>query len=429
MKIIRKTSLIYLLSMVLLSCTNNELNELDHTEKENNRSTQNTGYQNNLLQYSQSELIVQYVDGTSEATKSKLRKKHGVISFEICKHCPDESIEKWDFGGPINIEPKKGVIDNDTSANDTGNDTGELYPLKNVNFQFYFQRIKVIDSSPKPGKHRTLELDYTDLIKDVNNGITVAIIDTGIDPSFMPEFTDPFLHKSSSPSHEELKSGWDYVNNDPYPNDDYPEKHGTAITRTIHKGLKIGGVNHQILPIKAFDASGIGNYFDVLCATYHALTNADVVNMSFGWYDDGFGDFEDSIFSDLLTEHPDVIIIASAGNNNSNNDSYTHYPSGYPHDNILAIAATDRYYLDKASYSNYGISTVDYFASGYTTLSDFELAGTSFAASKATLRIASFFDGETPLPPLPSIIEALNISIPTVGFASENVHHGRVIIP
>jgi hypothetical protein len=351
-----------------------------------------------------------------------LRKKHGVVSFEICKHCPDENIEKWDFGGPINIEPKKGVIDNDPTGNGNGNG---LNSIINSDYQFEFKSIKPQQNTSTSTTHKTLESDFSDLIKTSNVGITIAIIDTGIDLSYMSDFTAPFLYKSSIPG---VLSGWDYVNNDPYPNDDYSEKHGTDITRTIHKGLYITGVAHQILPIKAFNDSGVGSYFNVLCATYHALTNANIVNMSFGWYDDGFGDFDNTIFANLLTEHPDVIVVASAGNDCNNNDVNTQYPSGYPNSNIFAVAATDDDLLNKASYSNYGSSTVDYFASGYSNALSFELEGTSFAAPKVTLKIASFFHGETPFPSLGTIIYSLN-SVSTINFDPYHVKYDRVITP
>jgi subtilisin-like proprotein convertase family protein len=62
------------------------------------------------------------------------------------------------------------------------------------------------------------------------------------------------------------------------------------------------------------------------------------------------------------------IFVAAAGNSATNNDTVAHYPSSYAFDNVVAVAAMDRY-GQLASYSNYGATSVDLAAPGSSILS------------------------------------------------------------
>ena len=65
-----------------------------------------------------------------------------------------------------------------------------------------------------------------------------------------------------------------------------------------------------------------------------------------------------------------ILFVAAAGNNGSNNDAVDNYPSNYPNDNIIAVASITSIGA-KSSFSNYGASKVDIGAPGsgiYSTL-------------------------------------------------------------
>jgi len=63
------------------------------------------------------------------------------------------------------------------------------------------------------------------------------------------------------------------------------------------------------------------------------------------------------------------LFVAAAGNDNWNNDSATkHYPSSYDLTNIIAVAATDQS-DSRASFSNYGATSVDVAAPGTSIFS------------------------------------------------------------
>jgi subtilisin family serine protease len=101
----------------------------------------------------------------------------------------------------------------------------------------------------------------------------------------------------------------------------------------------------SIMPLRAFDDNGKTDLFTLAKAIRYARRNgAQVLNMSFGTLTD----------SKVLHEAIDyaragnVVLVASAGNNNT---SAPQYPAAYA--GVLSVAATDE--LDvKSSFSNYG---------------------------------------------------------------------------
>jgi subtilisin-like proprotein convertase family protein len=84
-----------------------------------------------------------------------------------------------------------------------------------------------------------------------------------------------------------------------------------------------------------------------------------------------------------------VIVVAAAGNDSSDNDTNPAYPANYSGDNVVSVAATDRY--DQLAYfSNYGRTTVDIAAPGasiYSTLPNGRY-GTYSGTSMATPHVA-----------------------------------------
>jgi subtilisin family serine protease len=100
-----------------------------------------------------------------------------------------------------------------------------------------------------------------------------------------------------------------------------------------------------LMPLRAFDDNGNSDLFMLAKAIRYARKNgAQVVNMSFGTLTDT------KVLRDAIdyARAGNVVLVASAGNNNT---SSPQYPAAYP--GVLAVAATDL--LDrKASFSNYG---------------------------------------------------------------------------
>jgi subtilisin family serine protease len=182
--------------------------------------------------------------------------------------------------------------------------------------------------------------------------VTVAIIDTGVD------YNHPDLAANIA------SGGYDFVDNDNAPMD--PNGHGTHVAGTIgavgNNSQGVTGVcwTAQLLPLRAFDASGSGTASDIILAMEYAQNHgAKVINASYGGSQ--FSQAEYNEISNLNTG--EVLLVAAAGNGPTNNDSTPSYPASYNLDNIIAVAATDQN-DNLACFSNYGQTSVDVAAPG-----------------------------------------------------------------
>jgi len=111
---------------------------------------------------------------------------------------------------------------------------------------------------------------------------------------------------------------------------------------------------------------------------YMALMHVPISNNSWGG-----GPFSQATRDAIARTR--MLFVTSAGNSSSNNDTTPAYPASYPLDNILAVAATD----DNdalASFSNFGVNSVDVAAPGVNILSTIrnggygQLSGTSMSS-------------------------------------------------
>ncbi|MDF3059312.1 MAG: hypothetical protein K0R17_3527 [Rariglobus sp.] len=232
---------------------------------------------------------------------------------------------------------------------------------------------------------------------DITTGsrnVRVGVIDTGID------YTHPDLAANMWTNPGEIAGngidddnngyiddlhGWDFVNNDANPMDDH--YHGTHVAGTIgavgNNATGVAGVSWQVslVALKFLSASGSGTTSDAVEAVAYA-TLLDVDFTSNSW---GGGPYSQALY-DAIAEAGVAghLFIAAAGNSSQNADVSVHYPGGYNLNNIVCVAATD--HNDQlASFSNYGITSVDLAAPGVNTVSTSPgfsyrtLSGTSMA--------------------------------------------------
>ncbi len=152
-----------------------------------------------------------------------------------------------------------------------------------------------------------------------------------------------------------LRNG-DDTNNDPF-EPGQSSRHGTAVAgaagAVTNNGIGVAGAawNAQLMHIR-------GSYDGIL---YAAANGADIINTSWG----SLRDTEDQIklpnqTLDLATDMG-ALVVASAGNDNRNNDLFWHYPASNPR--VLSVGATERDTRRRAGSSNYG-KLVDVFAPG-----------------------------------------------------------------
>jgi hypothetical protein len=344
------------------------------------------------------EIIIKYSPNVTEEEKAAIRSKYGIVSVKTCDCALGKAqYELWVMEAHIRIEHTSKLIKEEDE---------EEVELVVHNKGFGTPVIGTLTSGEGTwdeyyGGSSRFSSNFLDKIVDSNIGVTVAILDTGIDPSF-PVFSQPFLHNSSQngPCDNEI-SGWNFSYSNNYPLDDDRHKHGTIIAHVIHNELKQRGVTHQILPVKTADAQGFSNYFTTLCGLLYAIEReAEVINLSFGWKTSDPMVY--SLFHDVI-DTTNAIIVCSAGNDNLDNDIFPHYPSNLPYDHVLSVAAAKANFSNAAGYSNYGQTTVDFYARGnkiYFPLGGgtnmISHYGTSFATPHVAAKVAELiFNGHT----------------------------------
>jgi thermitase len=184
-----------------------------------------------------------------------------------------------------------------------------------------------------------------------SSSLVVAVLDSGVDrnhPEFYRQFHDPLL------------PGWDYINGDSNPNDDYG--HGTHVTGLIaaatNNGLGVAGLaqNVKILPLKVLDASGAGDFYTIAKAIRRAADfGAQVMNLSLG----GLVQFDEQRMTlqsavDYAVAR-NALVVAAAGNCAQGGEGCGYpNPAFYPAacDGVFAVAASD-HFDNWATYSNY----------------------------------------------------------------------------
>ncbi|MFH0864453.1 MAG: S8 family serine peptidase, partial [Candidatus Gottesmanbacteria bacterium] len=194
--------------------------------------------------------------------------------------------------------------------------------------------------------------------------VIVAIIDSGVAYNH-PDLLGNMWNGASCKDENggilgSCNHGYDYEDNDktPLPTS---SSHGTHIAGTIaavknnSKGIIGVAPQAKIMAIKyGFDIS------DEIKAIDFAIQNgAKIINASFtGAY---FSQSEYDAINRFKTAGG--IFVAAAGNESANNENAHLYPSDYNLDNIISVAATHQ---DDglASFSNYGVTSVDIGAPG-----------------------------------------------------------------
>ena len=158
--------------------------------------------------------------------------------------------------------------------------------------------------------------------------------------------------------------GLDLSNNDPFPFDDHG--HGSHVAGLAASPLFGIAKGAKILAIKAMSPSG-SDAGTLAGGIYYAIDRgAKIINISVGNYSQPHPHLLQAI---QLAQSHQVIIVAAAGNGDRflglpvNTDLAPNFPSSFPHDNIISVAAHSNGFA-LAPYSNYGFQTVDIVAPG-----------------------------------------------------------------
>jgi subtilisin family serine protease len=215
----------------------------------------------------------------------------------------------------------------------------------------------------KIGDDMDLELAW-DIVTDCSS-VIVAVVDSGINYNH-EDLAANMWSSINYPNH-----GYDFVDDDDDPMD--YNGHGTHCAGTIgavgNNNIGTTGVcwKVQLMAVRVLNTAGAGYTSDIISGIYFAVSEgAKILSMSIGSY------YFDQAYYDALKDAQTngVLVIAAAGNDDSDNDGGTHtYPCDYDLDNIIGVAALDQSY-ELAHFSNYGSTSVDVGAPGTNILSE-----------------------------------------------------------
>jgi subtilisin family serine protease/subtilisin-like proprotein convertase family protein len=238
-----------------------------------------------------------------------------------------------------------------------------------------------------------------------SSDIVVAVIDTGIDHTH-PDLTDNMWNNPGEIPDNGIDDdgngfvddffGFDFANDDPDPLDG--NGHGTHVAGTIgaqgDNAKGVVGVNWdvQLMALKFLGDNGYGTTANAIDAIEYATMmktqfGINIVASNNSWGGGG----ADSALRRAIEDAGDasILFVAAAGNGGNDGrgddtDAQGHFPSAFDLDNIIAVAATDRS-DQRATFSNFGATTVDLAAPGVSILSTLpgnnfgQLSGTSMA--------------------------------------------------
>jgi hypothetical protein len=137
-------------------------------------------------------------------------------------------------------------------------------------------------------------------------------------------------------------------------------------------GIGIAGINWrvQLLSLKFLNSSGSGNISDaVLCFQKVTALKQQGFNIRLTSNSWGGGGFSQSLKDAMAqAEAAGVVHVCAAGNSGQNADASPMYPAAYDNRGIISVLASDQNDVG-ASFTNYGLASVDIAAPGVDTLS------------------------------------------------------------
>lgn len=240
---------------------------------------------------------------------------------------------------------------------------------------------------------------------DITTGSTnviVAVIDSGIRPTHRDLSQRLWRNPDEIPGNEIDDDLNGYVDDviginafagSGSPNDD--NDHGTHVSGTIgaaanddneHVGVSW---NVRIMACKFLGEDGFGFTDGAIdCIDYAVAKGARILNCSWGG-----GPHEAALFDAInAARQKGVLLVAAAGNDANDNDASPSYPASYKLDNILSVAAIDRF-DDVAFFSNFGRTSVHLGAPGVEIFSSGAQSDTAYLSFEGTSMAAPHVSG------------------------------------
>ncbi len=278
-------------------------------------------------------IVVDFVDGTTQAEIDALEKGFGV-DLE-----PNDSVESKASGITIGAVVSAEEMDDVLARIRADSHVEAAEPLVRYS-------ASMVPNDPLFAKQWNLKQIHAPEAWDTarGKGVVVAVIDTGIawenhgDFAQVPDFEGA-----------RFVPGYDFVNDDAHANDDHG--HGTHVAGTIAQSTNnrqgVAGVAFEatLMPIKVLDHFGSGNSADIAEAIRWAVDNgAKVLNLSLG----GGGRSEVLANAVAYAKKKGAVVVCAAGNSGR---AMLDYPAAYA--GAFAVAAVGPQGA-RAPYSNYG---------------------------------------------------------------------------
>ena len=282
------------------------------------------------------ELLVKFKQGTAEDIQARILQELGALSikpsyknrFKVVK-IPEGMLEKM-----LSLFSRHPAV---------------AYAVPNYSLKLYFT---------PDDKYYDLQwnfpLIHVDQAWDISSGegVTVAVVDTGVNPTGHDGFGDRLLPGYNAITGSE--STWQDAN-----------QHGTHVAGTIaqetNNGTGVAGIafSANILPVKVLPRSGFASDSNISWVTdgidWAVDHGADIINMSLGGPNPS-PPLEEAV-NDAVNRG--VTVIAAAGNENTQ----VGYPAAY--DSVIAVGAVDQN-KERTFYSNFG-PALDIVAPGGTS--------------------------------------------------------------
>jgi len=363
------------------------------------------------LEFIENELLVRFKEGIRTNQITSLNEKLGASTYKIYSFPDGLKIYHLKLKQKT-MNVQEAIQEYETSPEVVyATHNYELYALEPVAPEFspndpYFKDQWALENRGQNGGIVDVDIDAPEAwyISCGSNEVIIAIIDTGIQINHPDLASNIWKNPGEIPNNgidddgngyiDDIH-GWDFKNNDNsvYDGIDYHGTHVAGIIGAVgNNRIGVAGINWRvkIMPLK-FLEYGTGQSADAIEAlAYAANKGVKIISDSWGRWGAPDPAMEDAIRSS------GALCAFAAGNSRKDNDAgypnYTNYPSSYPLNNIIAVAASDYYDNLVSTYywgSNWGKNTVDLAAPGLDILSTFPtdksnppyayLSGTSMA--------------------------------------------------
>lgn len=363
--------------------------------------------------YVKGEVIVKYKEGVTEERVNGLHQRMNAIKK---RDIPDLRIQSVKISDNMSVEDAIAQYKNDPDV-EYAEPNYILRALATIPTDTYFTNLwglnntgQSVNSAPAGTVDADIDAPEAWDITQGSSSVVVAVIDSGVAitnniSTGHPDLTanrwvnagETCVNGADDDGNGRIDDcyGWNFLNNDNDPMD--YNGHGTHVAGTIgavgNNGSGVAGVNWRvkIMPLRFLGATGSGSTADAISAINYAANNgARIINASWGG-----GPYSQALYDAInYARSNNVLFVAAAGNDGTNNDTTPSYPASYDLDNIISVAATDQNDA-LASFSNRGATSVDLAAPGVNIYSTIPARATLWSDNFDDGSIADWLTGGT----------------------------------